>query len=159
MRPQKGYAIIKNMRKSLRKTRNFFMAFAFLGFFASIFAFGADNSLALGIITGSSNASCLLMSPSHHQICQNDLAEHLSFWQAMFTSLPQEKSSFSLLSIAFSLVLTLIFRERFLLSLGVASSISRLRLKQYHQFTLFNFLRRLFSQGILHPKSYSFVAV
>lgn len=146
------------MRKSFQKTRTFFMTLAFLGFFVSIFAFGADNSLALGI-SGGSDTGCLLMSPSHHQICKNDLAEHLSFWQTMFTSLPQEKSFFSLLMIVFSLALTLIFRERLLFSLGAVSSMSRLCLKQYHQFTLFNFLRTLFSQGVLNSKIYSFVTI
>jgi len=146
------------MKKLFQKTRTFFMGLALLGFLAGIFAFCVGDSLALEITSGK-DAGCLLMPSAHHKICENALAEHLSLWQAMFTALPQEKSFFGLLIVIFSLALTLIFRKKFMLFFETIASVSRLLLKQYHQFTIFNSLRVLFSQGILNSKVYSFVTI
>ncbi len=135
------------------------MGLAFVGFLLSILSFTIEYSMGVEIMNIVERDNCLAVPGDHDTVCQNALAEHLSLWQAMFTALPQEKSLLGVLGAAVIMVLAFIFQKRYLLLSETRTIRQRQYLKCHPFFLLFDFLRALFSQGILNPKMHILSAI
>ena len=87
------------------------------------------------------------------EVCNMNVSEHLSVWQSMITSLPQTTGLLGLLLLSVVLVAVFISLRDILSKLSEKIRfLYTLYIKQHPQISLYNFLREIFSQGILNPK-------
>ncbi len=142
------------MKKFKLKSCRVFMSLAFAGFILGIFSFSLESSMGLEFIGIAQNDNCFVALSDHDTMCKNAFAEHLNFWQSIFTALPQEKSIIGFLMSVLVLSVTFLFRKQHLFLLGIFAGQQRRYAKQHPSSPLFDFLRTLFSQGILNPKAY-----
>lgn len=86
-------------------------------------------------------------------ICRMDILEHIALWQYLFAVIPQEV--FILLTLL-SLLTFIVLIKSPLNIIYKPNSYSSQKIYTSKQIELpvFNFLKRAFSQGILHPKIY-----
>lgn len=87
------------------------------------------------------------------EICNMDFSEHLSVWRSMVTSLPQNFGLLNilLLVIVFVVIIPFLHDPLSKLSKKIRSRY-KLYIRQHPQINLFNFIKEIFSQGILNPK-------
>ncbi len=130
------------------------MSLALVGFLLGIFSFTLEYSMGIEVMKIVERDSCLAIPGDHDKMCKNALTEHLGPWQALFIALPQEKSLLGVLGAAVIMALTLVFQRRYFLLSQALSVRQRQYLKHRPSFLLFDFLRTLFSQGILNPKAH-----
>lgn len=147
------------MKKFRLKSSRLLMGLAFAGSLLGIFSFTLEYSMGVEAIKVFERDNCLAVSGDHDKMCKNALAEHLSLWQALFTALPQEKSLLGILGAAVVVVLAFIFQRHYFLLSEAFSIRQRQYLKRHPSFLLFDFLRTLFSQGILNPKMHILSAI
>lgn len=130
------------------------MGLAFAGFLLGVFSFTIEYSMGVEAIKVFERDNCLAVSGDHDKMCKNAFAEHLGLWQAMFTALPQEKFLLGALGTAVIVTLAFIFQRRYFLLSETLTIRQRQYLKRHPSFLLFDFLRTLFSQGILNHKAH-----
>lgn len=147
------------MKKFRLKSSRLLMSLAFAGFLLGVFSFTIEYSMGVEAIKVFERDNCLAVSGDHDKMCKNALAEHLSLWQALFTALPQEKSLLGILGAAVIIVLAFIFQRNYFLLSEYLTVRQRQYLKRHPSFLLFDFLRALFSQGILNHKAHILSAV
>lgn len=147
------------MKKFRLKSSRLFIGLALASFVLSIFSFALEDSMGVEVIRMGGQGNCLTVSGDHDKMCENAFAEHLSLWQAMFTALPQEKSLLGVFGAIVIAVLTFIFQRYYLLLSEAFSIRQRQYLKRHPSFLVFDFLRTLFSQGILNPKAHILSAI
>lgn len=128
------------------------MGLAFAGFLLGILSLTIEYSMGVEVMKIVERDNCLAIPGDHDKVCKNAFAEHLSLWQAMFTALPQEKSLLGALGVAVIAAIAFIFQKRSFLLSETLTIRQRQYRKRHPSFLLFNFLRTLFSQGILNPK-------
>lgn len=128
------------------------MGLAFAGFLLGILSFTIEYSMGVEVMKIVERDNCLAIPGDHDKVCKNAFAEHWSLWQAMFTALPQEKSLLGALGVAVIAAIAFIFQKRSFLLSETLTIRQRQYPKLHPSFLLFNFLRTLFSQGILNPK-------
>lgn len=81
-------------------------------------------------------------------ICKMDVFEHLATWQNMFSSIPQQLTTFALL-----LLLSLFLLARFLDDfLRHKRSLTRPVFYRFREVEIFDPLRLAFARGLIHPK-------
>lgn len=103
----------------------------------------SDNQMTMG--------GCLF--DGQEEICNMDFSEHLSVWQSVLTSLPQNFGLLNMLILAIVLVVIIPFLHDPLSRLSERIRFRyKLYIKQHPQINLFNFIQEIFSQGILNPK-------
>jgi len=103
----------------------------------------SDNQMNMG--------SCLFNG--QEEICNMDFSEHISVWQSMVTSLPQNFGLLDILLLAIVLVVIIPFIHDPLSRLSEKIRFRyKLYIRQHPQISLFNFIQEIFSQGILNPK-------
>ena len=101
---------------------------------------------------------CLFGLTGETQVCPMNLSEHLSIWKEMFTSLPQNIGLLGLLILAVVFIIIFTISKKFLFELYLrAAHRLKLYIKQNPQINIFNYLREVFSSGILNPKIYTLV--
>lgn len=143
-----------HMRKFKSKSYRVFMSLAFAGFLLGVFSFTLEYLTGMEAVRAIKRDNCFFVSEDHDTMCKNAFAEHLSLWQALFTALPQEKSSLGILGAAVVIALAFVFqRHPFFLSETYMVR-QRQYLKRHPSFLPFDFLRAVFSQGILNPKAH-----
>ena len=147
------------MKKFRLKFSRFFMGLAFAGFLLGIFSFAIEHSMGVEVIKVFERDNCLTVSDDHDKMCKNALAEHLSLWQALFTALPQEKSLLGILGVVVVTSLAFIFQRHYFLLSETLTIHQGQYLRRYPSFLLFDFLRALFSQGILNRRAHILSAV
>ena len=130
------------------------MGLAFAGFLLGVFSFTLEYSMGVEVMKVVGRDNCLFVAGDHDKMCKNAFAEHLGLWQALFTVLPQEKFLLGALGAAAIMSLAFIFQRRYFLLSESLTIHQRQYLKRHPSFLLFDFLRSLFSQGILNPKAH-----
>lgn len=107
----------------------------------------------------STKNSCLFSGSE--EACAMTFSEHLTLWQGMTTSLPQDilgVMSILLLMVALALVFTFYRNYLFEFTRRISSRY-RLYIKQHPQINLFNYLGEVFSRGILNTKKYKLATI
>ncbi len=130
------------------------MGLAFVGFLLGVFSFALEYSMGVEAVQIAEQDNCFAVPGDHDKVCRNAFAEHLSLWQAMFTALPQEKFLLGALGATVIMALAFIFQRRYFLLSETLTIRQRQYLKRHPSFLLFDFLRTLFSQGILNHKAH-----
>ncbi|MFA7000170.1 MAG: hypothetical protein WC241_03595 [Candidatus Paceibacterota bacterium] len=107
-----------------------------------------------------SNNSCLFSAYSNGE-CAMNISEHITFWQEMFTSTPQNIAGFmdAIILIISLAILIIFYRDNLSLSSKRIASRFRLYIKQHPQINLFNYLGEVFSSGILNTKKYKLATI
>jgi len=93
------------------------------------------------------------------ELCSMNLPEHMVLWQGLTSGLPQLGFSYILMLLAISALLATFLRYRLWEFPGRILFWLRLYLKQHPQISLFNYLREVFSGGILNPKIYAMAII
>lgn len=128
--------------------KRFFLATALL-IFVSITTFGLNASMKMHEDGSMSNCPLMIGQSS---ICKMPVSEHISWWQQLFTAIPQLSSFLFLTFVLFTGLTFLIFQ--FTLAPPNALNFKVYRRSNPH-IKLFNYLSLAFSKGLLHPKIYS----
>ena len=93
--------------------------------------------------------------------CTMNFTEHVTLWQRMITSLPQQ--TFGLINILILIVLlsitTIFWQNSTSLFLWRIFYRFRLYIKQHPQIKRFNYLIEIFSRGILNTKIYKIIKI
>lgn len=90
------------------------------------------------------------------EVCAMNFSEHITTWQSMLTSLPQDVGLLAMLILAVISITIIFFWRNFISEISESiTSRSKLYIKQFSQIQVFNSLREAFSQGILNPKIYN----
>lgn len=142
------------MKKFGLKSTRFFMSLALAGFFLGIFSFALEYSMGMEAVQIIERDNCLFVSGDHDKMCKNALAEHLSLWQALFAALPNGKFLPGIFGAVFAVALAFIFQRHFFVLSQALTIRQRQYLKRHPSFLLFDFLRTLFSRGILNHKAH-----
>ena len=106
------------------------------------------------------NNSCLFNTSSNGG-CAMNFSEHITLWQGMTTSLPQNTIELMNALILIILLATAIIfwhNSLFEFSRRITSRF-KLYIKQHPQINLFNYLLEVFSRGILNTKIYEIVKI
>ena len=128
-------------------------AVAVLLLFAGVSILGVGMSMMTDAQGHMSNCPFMTGTGS---ICQMNVVDHLSHWQALFTALSPTNSS-----VSFILLLALAFIA-FTFGLRLwRTDKTQITSVFYRQTTpiLFNPLRMAFAKGVLHPKIYNLAAI
>lgn len=114
------------------------------GLFNHMSEMKSDNQMNMG--------SCLF-NGQEEEICKMDFSEHLSVWQSIVTSLPQNFGLLNILLLTVVLVVMIPFIHDPLYGLSEKIKFRyKFYIRQNPQISLFNFIQEIFSQGILNPK-------
>lgn len=136
-----------------KKIVKFLTLFVLLLFFL-IANFGAGNPWVMKIRDDGTMSGCAF--DGQGELCRMNFAEHISVWREIF-SVTLQKNIFILnLLVLVSTFFFVIFtaRRNLRLLLFVHFSERRLYLKNNPCLLFFDWLRKMFSQGILNPKIY-----
>lgn len=107
----------------------------------------------------STQNSCLFSGSE--EACAMTFSEHVTLWQGMITSLPQNTFGVMgalLMMVALALVFTFYRNYLFEFTRRISSRY-RLYIKQHPQINLFNYLGEVFSRGILNTKKYKLATI
>lgn len=130
--------------------RNNFITF-FAGFVLIVFALAAFSGMGVFLAAGTRDGAMLSCPFSHGSaICAMNAFEHIAAWKTLFAGLPQKSAA--LLAILIFAFAAAFFAPR-------RESPADKSLIAFRRFFLifrpvFNYLREIFSRGILHPKIY-----
>lgn len=93
--------------------------------------------------------------------CDMNFSEHITLWQGMTLSLPQNTIEITdALLLLVTLALAFTFYRNYILEFSRRiSSRFRLYIKQHPQINLFNYLKEVFSSGILNKKIYKLATI
>ena len=136
------------MLKKQKRIRHIFLSLAVFGFMGSIFVFCTEHILGAGVME---NEDCLTTMEHHDNLCKNDVAQHLAWWQALHTAFTQER--FWIFLAVVSTLGGLLF-SRYVFLEKKLFQIGKHYLRHQPDIPIFFSLRMLFSQGILHSKAY-----
>ncbi|KKP91452.1 MAG: hypothetical protein US04_C0001G0488 [Candidatus Nomurabacteria bacterium GW2011_GWD2_36_14] len=102
--------------------------------------------------------SCLFSSSNE---CGMTFTEHITLWQGITMSLPQDIFGIvNTILLLITLALTFTFYRNSILEFSRrVSSRFRLYIKQHPQINLFNYLKEVFSSGILNTKIYKVATI
>jgi len=138
------FAMIQDM---IRKNSISFVG----GFILIVFALAAFSGMGVFWAAGAPDGAMAGCPFSHGSaMCAMNAIEHIATWKALFTALPQK-------SAALLAILIFIFAAAF--SAPRRESPADKSLNAFRRFFLifrpvFDYLREIFSRGILHPKIY-----
>ncbi len=127
-------------------------------FFLWISSFGLLYDMNQMGVDGSKN-SCIFSVSSDS--CAMNISEHITLWQGMTLSLPQNIIGIVgalLLLVTLALVSTFWRNSLYLFSPHIFSRF-KLYIKQHPQMKLFNYLKEIFSSGILNKKIYKLATI
>jgi len=127
-------------------------------FFLWVSSFGLIYHMNQMGMDGSKNG-CIFSSPSDS--CVMNFSEHITFWQGLTISLSQDMVGVMSIILMLAIIATaLIFysKELLLSSLRIFSRF-KLYIKQHPQINLFNYLKEVFSSGILNKKIYELATI
>ncbi|MFA5773536.1 MAG: hypothetical protein WC908_02585 [Candidatus Paceibacterota bacterium] len=104
--------------------------------------------------------ACLFSSSSNGG-CAMNFSEHIAFWQEMTLSLPQNIiDAISALLLMIALVAVAIFYKDYIFEFFKNITFQfRLYIKEHPQINLFNYLKEVFSSGILNTKIYKLATI
>ncbi len=141
------------MEIATKKFTNFLLVFGLIAFLSVAF-FGAFHIMGMQTQSDGTMGGCLFTGID--EICTMPLAEHLTAWQSMFTSIPAKSTILYLVVLAFALLLfaSAFLKRYFIWAVERLAAIQRLYLVHHPNPSLFNPLQEAFSQGILNPKIY-----
>lgn len=142
------------MNITFQKLAVFFLT---LGFFAfvTLSIFGLGHMSGMTANENGDMAECIFTGKV--MLCKMSIIEHISLWQSMLTVMPQENLMLLALLTLFMAVIFMTKNILVLLCLSRVEALTRrLYLKEHPDFSLFNPLKEVFSQGILNPKIYEF---
>lgn len=93
--------------------------------------------------------------------CAMNFSEHITIWHEMFTLIPQNILGFTSTIILFiALALTSVFWKNYFYIFSQEIALKfKLYIKEHPQINLFNYLREIFSKGILNTKKYKLVTI
>jgi len=102
-----------------------------------------------------------LFSTSSSGGCAMNFSEHIAFWQEMTLSLPQNIiDAISALLLMIALVAVAIFYKDYIFEFFKNITFQfRLYIKEHPQINLFNYLKEVFSSGILNTKIYKLATI
>lgn len=142
--------ISKNLGKIvLILTMISFAWFGTFGLFYHVMEMGSDQMMDDG---------CLFNGQV--EMCTMNFSEHLALWRETITSLPQSVGLWSTLILAIiSAVMVVLWRYSLFDFFKRAVSRWKLYLRKYPHLLLFNYLREIFSRGILNSKIYETVTL
>lgn len=86
------------MQRKQKRIQHIFLSLALFGFVGSIFIFCTEHILEA---SGIENENCLTMIGHHSNLCTNDVASHLAWWQSLQTVFLQERFFLLLASLVF----------------------------------------------------------
>ena len=136
------------MQKKQKRIQHFFLSLALVGFIGSIFLFCTEHLVEAG---GMGDENCLTVVGHHGNLCKNDIAQHLAWWQSLQTAFTQERFYILLASIIFTGGVFLLFQFTFYIKR--LFQLGKHYLSYQPDIPIYFSLRRLFSQGILHSKA------
>jgi hypothetical protein len=125
--------------------------------FLLVSAFGLINHMNEMKMMGAKDG-CVLSGSN--EVCPMNLSEHITLWQDMFTGLPQNYAMLGLLVLAATLFAIFTLWENSLIELCLRlSSRFRFYIKLHPHTNFFNYIKEVFSSGILNTKVYVVVKI
>lgn len=107
------------------------------------------------------NKNSCLFSNSASEACAMTFSEHITIWQGMTLSLPQNMAGVmgALLLLVTLALISIFWRNSLYLFSRHLFSRFKLYIKQHPQINLFNYLKEVFSRGILNTKKYKLATI
>jgi len=125
--------------------------------FVALSNFGLGHAAGMQTNNNGDMEGCIFTGKT--MLCQMSVMEHISLWQTMFTAAPQKASTLLALLALLIAVIFVVAQHKPQLADRKQDTIHRLYLFRHPDISLFDPLRRAFSQGIIHPKIYEFANI
>ena len=121
---------------------------------------GTFGLLSMGQMKTNGTISGCLFSSGQMELCSMSFSDHITLWQSLFTGVPKNTGLLFILTLVIVLLFSVVilWQNPFFEFSKRITFRFRIYIKQHYR-TRFNFLKEVFSQGILNSKIYSSVTL